>query len=92
MLAFLPTVDTTIPAGLVGTRVKIGTNPTAQAVLSIKKNGVEVGTIAIAANGTVTLAAAAQIDLTTADELTIVAPGVEDATLADVRFTIHGTR
>ncbi len=92
ILAFLPTVALTIPANLSGTRCKAGTNPTATATLSVQKNGAEVATIQVATDGTITLSTQAAISLTTSDELTVVAPGSQDATLADLRLTIHATR
>ncbi len=91
--AILPSVAAHFAAALTGSRAKAGVAATASTVFSVKKNGTQVGTITFGVGGTAgTFAAAAQIDLTTADELTVEAPAAADATLADIRITLHGTR
>lgn len=91
--AILPSVTCHFAAGLADSRAKAGVAATAQTVFSVQKNGVEVGTITFDAAGTSgAFAAAAQTDLTNADELTVHAPATADATLADLRITLHGTR
>lgn len=93
LLAVLPTTNVSFVSGLTGSRAKAGVAATGAVTLSIKKNGTEVGTITFAPGGTAgTLTAAAQIDLTTADELTIVNQATADATLANIRISLHGTR
>ena len=89
---FLVTFGLSIPANLAGTRCKAGTNPTSTATFSLQKNGSQFGTVAIATNGTTTLTAASPTSFTTSDEFSIVAPGTQDTTLADVRCSIYGTR
>lgn len=91
MMAFLATVPVTILANLSGSRLKVGTSPAATAVLSVQKNGTQVGTITIDTGGNAAFSSSA-ISLSTSDELTVVAPASADAFLSDVRFTIAGSR
>ncbi|MFQ5339960.1 MAG: hypothetical protein ACE5F6_00280 [Anaerolineae bacterium] len=67
---------------------------TAQTVLIIKKNGVQVGTITFAAAGTVGVFGGAPADVTcvAGDYLTIEGPAVPDVTLADIAATLFGER
>jgi hypothetical protein len=79
----------TLPTGLTDSRVAAGTAATASAVLSIKKNGTEIGTATFAASGTsATLAATSATTLSSGDMITVVAPATEDATLADIAITL----
>lgn len=81
-----------IPAALAGSAGGAATASTgATPAFSLKKNGSEFGTITYNASATPTFAAASSTDLTTSDVFTIVAPGSQDATLADVDFLIKGT-
>ena len=71
-----------------------GVNPTVTATYTINKNGSGIGTIAVSTGGVVTFttsSGAAQA-LAIGDRLTVVAPSSQDATLADVAFTLAGTR
>lgn len=91
--AILPSVTCHFAAALAGSRAKAGVAATAAAVFSVRKNGTEVGTITFPAGATAgDFAAAAAIDLVNTDELTVVGPATADATLADLRITLHGTR
>jgi hypothetical protein len=93
LFAILPSVEATFPAGFAGARAKAGVAATAATVLPIKKNGIQVGTITFAAGSAVgVFAAAAEVVVGVADELTIENQAVADATLADIRFALHGTR
>lgn len=93
MFAILPTTTATYPVNFVGSRAKAGVAATAETVLSIKKNGLQVGTITFAAGGTAgVFVAAGETSIGSGDELTIVNQATADATLADVRFALHGTR
>ncbi len=93
MFAVLPTVTATFVANFVGSRAKSGVAATASTVLNIKKNGLVVGTITFGAGQTAgVFAAAAPTVVGATDELTIENQAVADATLADVRFALHGTR
>lgn len=81
----------TIPAGMTGSRGSSGAAATGTPALSIKKNGVEVGTATWAAAGTVaTLAMASATAFAIGDIYSVTAPATPDATLADVSMTILG--
>jgi len=69
----------------------VGTNPTATATYTVYKNGSSVGTIAISTSGVFTFTTSG-FTLNAGDRLTIVAPGSQDTTLADVGITLVGTR
>lgn len=93
LFAILPSVEASFPVNFIGSRAKAGVAATAQTVLSIRRNGIQVGTITFAAGSAMgVFAAAAEVVVGIADELTIENQAVADATLADVRFALHGTR
>lgn len=87
-------VTYTFPANLTGTVVKVGTNPTAEAVFTIKKNAASVATITISTAGVVTIVCAAQfvISGTAEDTLVITAPAAQDDTLENIGFALKGIR
>lgn len=70
----------------------VGTNPTATASYTVKKNGTTVGTISISTGGVFTFATSGgtSFSLNAGDRLTITAPSSQDATLADVGITLVG--
>jgi hypothetical protein len=83
------------PAGLGTSKGKALVAATANTVFSIKKNGVEVGTMTFAAAGTqATFAAASSFSFDPAsnDYMTVVAPGAIDDTLRDIGFGLLGVR
>lgn len=71
-----------------------GTNPSALATYSLYKNTTLVGNVAISIAGTFafTTIGGLTITLNPGDRFTMVAPGVPDATLADVGITLVGIR
>lgn len=82
----------TFPAGLGGSYGTAGSAATAAASFALAKNGSNVGTMAWAAGAT-----AASFAMGTAtifaggDVLTVSAPATQDATLADLAWTLAGT-
>jgi hypothetical protein len=83
----------TLPAGLTGSQGYAGTAPTAQADLDIRKNGASIGTITFAASGnTATFAFASEVAFAAGDRLTVIAPGTQDASLANISITFKGKR
>jgi hypothetical protein len=83
----------TLPAGLTGTQGYTGTAPTAQADLEIQKNGVSIGTVTFAASGnTATFTFASEVSFTAGHRLAVMAPGSQDASLADLSITFLGKR
>lgn len=82
----------TLPANLTGSVCKSGVASTGSSVLMIKKNGTSIGTITFAASSTTgTFSFASPVSFTSGDFLDIVAPGSQDATLADISVTLVGS-
>jgi hypothetical protein len=83
----------TLPAGLTGSQGYAGTAPTAQADLDIRKNGASIGTGTFAASAsTATFSFASEVTFAAGDRLAVIAPGTQDASLADISITFKGTR
>jgi lipoprotein-anchoring transpeptidase ErfK/SrfK len=82
------------PGNFSGSTGKVGTNPTSTATYNINQNGSSIGTMVISTSGTFTFTTTSGTAkaFAASDELTVVAPGTQDATLSDVRFTLAGTR
>jgi hypothetical protein len=71
----------------------VGTLPSATATFSIYKNGSLVGNVAVSTAGVFTFTTTSgSFSLNAGDRLTVVAPGSQDATMADVGITLVGTR
>lgn len=83
----------TIPANMVGSQVKVGTNPTATFAIDVQQNGSSIGTISIATDGTPTLTTTSGTakSIAAGDVLKFVAPSSADSTIADVAITVKGT-
>jgi hypothetical protein len=85
----------TFPADFAGSYFSASANATASTVFDVQKNGVSIGTVTIAAGGTVatfaTSGGTAQ-SFAAGDLLTIIAPATPDSTLADVGFALAGAR
>lgn len=85
-------ITVTLPAGLTGSLAKAGTAAAASAGFSIQKNGTTIGTIVFGAGASVpsfTLTAAATF--LSGDILSIVAPAVPDASLANISLVLLGS-
>jgi hypothetical protein len=83
----------TLPAGLTGSQGYAGTAPTAQADLDIRKNGTSIGTITFAAAAsTASFSFASEVAFVAGDRLAVIAPGTQDASLANISITFKGTR
>jgi hypothetical protein len=83
----------TLLAGLTDSQGYAGAAPTAQADLDVRKNGTSIGTITFAAAAsTATFAFAAEVAFAAGDRFTVLAPGSQDASLADISITFKGTR
>lgn len=80
----------TVAAALAGTQASSGTAPTAQAVVTLKKNTVAFGTVTYETSGSVTLASASGATFAAGDLLTVHAPASQDATLADLSISLAG--
>lgn len=93
LLRFVATRAFTLPASLTGSQVKAGTAATATTDFDLQKNGSSIGTVSFAASGTVaTFTFASGVSFAAGDILAIIAPASADATLADISFTLAGTR
>lgn len=73
-------------------RAYAGVPATAPAVYSIRKNGVEFGTLSFAAGATTGVFSGTATDFAAGDRLTIVAPDPRDASLAQIAITLAGAR
>ena len=83
----------TFPAGLAGSYGVAGIAPTAAATFSVCRNGVPFAamTFAAAAN-TASFAATTATTFAAGDILSVVSPGTQDTTLADIGATLVGSR
>lgn len=84
----------TFPDDFAGSQAKARVAATASTVFDVQKNGVSIGSITFSAAGTVGAftTSGGAVSLAVGDELTIVAPGSADATLATIAFALVGTR
>jgi hypothetical protein len=83
----------TFPAGLTGSQGRAGTAATAQADFTIQKNGAGIGTLRFAAGATTAIfLLAAATAFAAGDVLKVLAPATPDAMLADITFSLAGTR
>jgi hypothetical protein len=93
LLQFVAPRTFTLPANLTGSQGYAGTAPTAQADLDIQKNGSSIGTVSFAASAnTATFTFASEAAFAAGDRLSVVAPGSQDASLADISITFKGMR
>lgn len=82
----------TFPAGLAGSYATVATAPTAEAVFSLRQDGVEFATVTFAAASTTgVFDCPTDADFLAGDLFSMVAPSPADATLADLAITLHGT-
>lgn len=79
-----------IPSSFTGSQAKASTSATASSVFTVYKNGSSIGTFTFAASGSTATFSGAGGAVAAGDLLTIVAPGSQDATLANIAFTISG--
>ena len=80
----------TIPNGYTASQAKAGTAATASSVFTIYKNGGSIGTFTFAASGSTATFSGTGGSIVAGDLITIVAPGAQDATLANIAFTLAG--
>jgi hypothetical protein len=75
-----------------GSTSTIGTPPSATYVLSIRRNGSQVGTISVATSGSVTFASSGSLTFAAGDVLSIVGPSVANGAISNSAFTLRGVR
>ena len=89
---FIFATPANFPAGLTGSYGTAGTAATAAASFAIDKNGSTVGMMDFAASATsATFAMGTATSFAGGDVLTITAPVLPDATLANLAWTLTGT-
>jgi Putative phage tail protein len=82
----------TFPTGLTGSQGTAGTAATAMATFEMQKNGVDLGAMEFAAAATTaTFTMTSPTTFNAGDVLTLVAPAIPDATLANLAWTFMGT-
>jgi hypothetical protein len=89
LLMHAVTDDFTIPADAVGSVWIVGTNPSGTTVFSLRKNGVEFGTISITAGGVVTFDMP-ETAVAADDVLSLVAPASSNG-MTNASFTFRGS-
>lgn len=92
LIAHIFTTDVTFPAGLTGSYARALVASTGAAAYSIRKNGVEIGTLTFTGSTTGVFALASATDFEAGDRFSVVAPNPRNATLSGVSMTIVGTR
>lgn len=85
--------NVTFPVNLTGTNTGSRVNPTGTVVLTLKKNGVSIGTISITSGGVATISFAAAVSFNgTTDSFSITAPSPADSTFAGFYIAIYASR
>lgn len=86
-------VAAVFPVNLTGSQGTAEVAATAQADFDIQQDGVSVGTMRFAAAATTaTFIFASEITFAVGEKLKVVAPATADATLADISYSLKGTR
>lgn len=90
LLLHVATDAFSLPDDFAGSRIEIGTNPSAVTVLAVERNGVAAGTISVSAAGVATFTTTGgALAVAAGDLLTVTAPADSNG-LADVAFTFRG--
>lgn len=91
-ISILVTFAMTLPSGLTDSLYYAPTAPAAEAVVSIKKDGTEIGTLTVSTGNSPTFAAASSTSLVAGDRVTFGFPATQDASWAGVSITLAGVR
>jgi hypothetical protein len=87
---FITTVDLEIPASLTGSSVKAGVAATAQTDFLLQDDGATVATIRFAASGTTaSFVSVSAGTIAAGSVIKVVSPASPDATLAEIRGSLH---
>lgn len=81
-----------VPTNLAGASIEAGTAADAESIVTVRKNGVSIGTLTWAAAGTEPTVVVTQTDFAVGDTLEFVAPPSADATLADISISFQTER
>ena len=93
LLRFIFTRAVTFPDDWAGSEFKVLVNPTSVFVIDIAKNGTDIGDISVSTGGVATFTTdATSVSFAAGDEIRLTAPSTADATVADLFFTLAGTR
>jgi hypothetical protein len=87
LLQFAVVDHMTLPSGLTGSVAYAGIAASADTVFTINQNGNPIGTITFHTSPHSTVSFTASINLVPGDIITLVAPAVADATLANISFS-----
>lgn len=79
-----------IPNGYTASVAKSAASATSSAVFTVNKNGSSIGTFTFSAGGTTAAWSGTGGSIVAGDVISIVAPATQDATLANIAFTIAG--
>lgn len=94
-VSIIPVFPLTFPSSLAGAVYDAtgSTAPTAEAVVSLEKNGVEFGTLTVSTGNVATFASPAGASFNgSTDRLTAVFPTAQDSTWSGPSFTLKGVR
>jgi hypothetical protein len=83
--------DVVLPIGLVGSRASATVASTGSVTYSIRKNGIQIGTMSFNSSAIATFTMAEATSLQEGDLLTISTVGASDATLSDIGFCLKGS-
>lgn len=92
LVRLIMTQSVTFPANLPGSYGSAITASASNVSLDIEKNNTSMGSIDFNTSDTATFTAGSDIVLVPGDILSVIAPSPADSTLADVSFTLTGTR
>lgn len=85
-------VNATFASGLSGSKAICENAPTAEVILSIRKNGSEVGTITFASAATSGVLSSSGFSCTEGDKLSIVSPASVNVNIQDITISLRGSK
>lgn len=90
LLTFRFTRDVNFPTNMSGSTGYSNTNATGTSVFTLNKNGSSLGEMTFPPSTSTPTFLTSSTSFTSGDILTVVSPSVQDATLADIGFTLVG--